>query len=324
MGDAEAIWDLWQALPAPDPEDSLLTRRRERLANELGRQLERLRQPQRALQIYGSVRRPPARERSARIHIKAGAIATGLALCRQMADAPVNEDERQFAQEFGYRQGKKHGIAWPSPPPMRAPSEALCLSRGELPVEAAVAQHLAANGPCYHVENSLLNGVLGLAIWDIIFAPLAGVFFNPFQHAPMDFYQPEFRQRRQQLLRQRLDEIREQAVFTARVLRTWHSKQGLANPLVNWQRLCLDVLQLALERIPVGDWMLLLQRLLEDLQHHRSGMPDLIVFPHTGGYQWVEVKGPGDKLQKNQKRWLAFFADHDMPHRVIYVDWLAP
>jgi hypothetical protein len=50
-------------------------------------------------------------------------------------------------------------------------------------------------------------------------------------------------------------------------------------------------------------------------------MPDLIHFPDAGGYQWVEVKGPGDRLQQNQQRWLAFFAEHTIPHQVIYVQW---
>jgi sulfur relay (sulfurtransferase) complex TusBCD TusD component (DsrE family) len=35
----------------------------------------------------------------------------------------------------------------------------------------------------------------------------------------------------------------------------------------------------------------------------------------------IEVKGPGDRLQDNQKRWLEFCARHDMPVSVCYVAW---
>lgn len=35
----------------------------------------------------------------------------------------------------------------------------------------------------------------------------------------------------------------------------------------------------------------------------------------------IEVKGPGDRLQDNQKRWLAFFAEQDIPVCVCYVSW---
>ena len=68
----------------------------------------------------------------------------------------------------------------------------------------------------------------------------------------------------------------------------------------------------------------LFERLLSDLRYHRTGLPDLIHFPHDGGYRLIEVKGPGDRLQKNQQRWMAFFARQDIPHRVAQVSWAPP
>ena len=51
-------------------------------------------------------------------------------------------------------------------------------------------------------------------------------------------------------------------------------------------------------------------------------MPDLIQFwPAERRYRMIEVKGPGDRLQDNQKRWLAFCAQHGMPVDVCYVRW---
>jgi hypothetical protein len=53
-------------------------------------------------------------------------------------------------------------------------------------------------------------------------------------------------------------------------------------------------------------------------------MPDLIQFwPGEQRYCMVEVKGPGDRLQDNQRRWLAFCAEHDMPVEVVRVQWEA-
>lgn len=318
----DAILSLWQQLPPGDPQDPLLTRRRERMANTLARQLERLQQPQLALDIYSQIQRPPARERSARILAASGDIETTLKLCQKIAREPINEEERQFARDFGYRQAKKNSIPWPAPARYQPPLEHITLASSEHSVELAVAERLGDHGRCYFVENSLVNGVLGLAIWDIIFAPLRGAFFNPFQYAPSDFYEPEFTLRRSDLLKQRLDEISDPARLSDIVLDHYRRKVGLANPLVNWQRLHEELLLIALQRIPARHWQAMLQRLLADLQHHRNGMPDLIAFPDAGGYQWLEVKGPGDKLQKNQLRWLAFFAEHDIDHRVIHVSWL--
>ncbi len=51
-------------------------------------------------------------------------------------------------------------------------------------------------------------------------------------------------------------------------------------------------------------------------------MPDLIQFwPAEGRYRMIEVKGPGDRLQDNQRRWLDFFAAHDIPVSVCHVQW---
>ncbi|MOA02526.1 VRR-NUC domain protein [compost metagenome] len=51
-------------------------------------------------------------------------------------------------------------------------------------------------------------------------------------------------------------------------------------------------------------------------------MPDLIQFwPQHKTYRMIEVKGPGDRLQDNQLRWLEFCHEHQMPVAVCYVQW---
>lgn len=35
----------------------------------------------------------------------------------------------------------------------------------------------------------------------------------------------------------------------------------------------------------------------------------------------IEVKGPGDRLQDHQIRWLEFFAGEGIPASVCYVRW---
>ncbi|HAB09157.1 MAG TPA: hypothetical protein DCE38_11965, partial [Alcanivorax sp.] len=50
--------------------------------------------------------------------------------------------------------------------------------------------------------------------------------------------------------------------------------------------------------------------------------PDLIQFwPAQRRYRMVEVKGPGDRLQDNQRRWLDFFIARDLPVAVCQVTW---
>jgi len=81
------------------------------------------------------------------------------------------------------------------------------------------------------------------------------------------------------------------------------------------------LLQLALERIEYRHWRVIFDRILLDLRNNRAGFPDLIYFPATGGYCLVEVKGPGDSLQKNQQRWMQYFSGHGIPHQLAKVAW---
>jgi len=76
-----------------------------------------------------------------------------------------------------------------------------------------------------------------------------------------------------------------------------------------------------LQRIDHRHWLACFERILLDLRTNRAGFPDLVLFPATGGYRLVEVKGPGDSLQKNQRRWMDYFALHGIPHAVARVRW---
>jgi hypothetical protein len=71
------------------------------------------------------------------------------------------------------------------------------------------------------------------------------------------------------------------------------------------------------------------RRLLANLNENRNGLPDLVQFwpgraPAEQRYQMIEVKGPGDRLQDNQKRWMQFCVEHELPVVVCHVRWLEP
>jgi len=49
-------------------------------------------------------------------------------------------------------------------------------------------------------------------------------------------------------------------------------------------------------------------------------LPDLVQFwPMERRYRLIEVKGPGDRLQDNQRRLLEFCVSHRMPVSVCYL-----
>ena len=303
-------------------------RKSERLRYEIARQLERLEELEAALGHYRRCTLPPARERIARILDRQGDPRAALELCRQIVAAPLDESELQFARGFATRLARRHAF---DTPPMEtedeAPHQPTIIDLELEPhasVELAVAEHFDgrhAEERCYYLENSLFNGVLGLLIWDAVFAPVPGAFFNPFQYRPSDFYQPDFCARRRAQLKSIWDGIRDNADIRRIVAARWEEKQGLMNPLVNWQALDPEIIELALERIDHAHWRAIFARILADLRNNRAGFPDLLHFPREGGYCLVEVKGPGDSLQKNQQRWMQYFHRHGIPHRVARVAW---
>jgi hypothetical protein len=188
-------------------------------------------------------------------------------------------------------------------------------------VEHAVAEHLAPQGECHYVENALFNSVFGLHYWPAIFASVPGAFSHPFQHAPHDLHQAEFAELRGSVLEQCHATVTTICDNIPQYQQLWRERFGCLNPFVHWQSLDEQLLAKALERIPAEHWQAVFRRFWCDLKNHCSGLPDLILFPATGGYELIEVKGPGDRLQANQKAWMEYFATHGIPHRVVQVAW---
>jgi len=305
-----------------------LRRRRDKVVNRIARQLERLDQHHEALRLFGLSASAPARERQARMyHSVFENSGEALLCCEQIIAAPEDEAEFEFAAKFGRRILKKNKLTIPEIYPVFEPltpaSHILEIEfeQGRRVEEATRCWYESNGHRAVYVENALFTGLFGLVFWDIIFAPIKGVFFNPFQRGPVDLFTSLFRVQREELIAARLLAIEDGTVLSARAFETFDDKRYIANFLVNWQVIDRSLLQLALERIPAKHLLSVFERLLVDLRSNRSGLPDLIVFPDTGGYQLVEVKGPGDKLQANQSRWIRHFEQVKLPFEVVNVQW---
>ncbi|WP_224416494.1 VRR-NUC domain-containing protein, partial [Modicisalibacter tunisiensis] len=198
----------------------------------------------------------------------------------------------------------------------------LALAPGPGRVEWAVREHLAApEAPVHYVENGLIPGLFGLLCWEAIFAPLPGAFFHPFQRGPADLGQGDFRTRRAELFAACLARL-DDGTYRDAIRRQHRGKVGLQSPFVDWALLDATLLERALACLPAAHLRLCFERLLEDPVAHRAGLPDLIQFwPGEWRYRMLEVKGPGDRLQDNQRHWLEFFARHGLPAAVCHVRW---
>jgi hypothetical protein len=301
-----------------------LSVRRAKLLFQIGQQAEREQQWPQALSVYAQSSYPGARARRIRVLERCEDYAAALALLEQAQVAPENDAEIQHLLRVRPRLLRILGGPSIRRRPARA-VERLDLSVPPLPdfsVERMIQQHLMQEGgEVHYVENALINSLFGLLCWPAIFAPLPGAFFHPFHSAPSDLYSPDFYQRRTQLFDDCLKRLDDQS-YQSVIREHFVSKFGLQSPFVFWGALTPALLDQALHCLPAEHLRHWFVRLLQDIKANRTGMPDLIqFFPDERRYRMIEVKGPGDRLQDNQLRWLDFCAEHGMPVVVCYVQW---
>jgi hypothetical protein len=296
--------------------------RHQRLLLQLAQHLERAGELESALALYRDTHAIGSRQRQIRVLERLGQDVEALTLAEQVIATPHNAEEAQLAERARTRLRKRLSL----PPAARAAKLHEDRLDLRLPraasVERAVAMHLAEpDAPVHYVENTLICGLFGLLCWEAIFAPLPGAFFHPFHTGPVDLHRADFHTRRSELFAACLARLDDGSYIKA-IRRTHTEKFGIQSPFVFWELLDAERLEQALACLPpahLGAWF---RRLLADIRENRAGMPDLIQFwPSEGRYRMIEVKGPGDRLQDNQKRWLAFCAEHGMPVSVCYVEW---
>ncbi|MES2825593.1 MAG: VRR-NUC domain-containing protein [Pseudomonadota bacterium] len=322
----EGLIELTRLLPHSGLTQAL-ERRRGRLCNQLAYQLERLNAHSLALELYTQTHLPPARERRIRLLEKSGDHATAWALLNELIKQPYNEEELQIAERIAPRLAKKLGQSIqkkPKPITLKQNLQLLRLkdeSGMHLNVEEIAQQYFdTPETPCFYVENLLISGLFGLWLWPEMFRGIDGAFANPFQATPLDMYQENFISNRPDI--QLLWECLDEGLHKEHILTVWKEKNGTTNHFVHWEFLEKELIEIALECIPAEHLKMIFERLLFDIKNNRSGLPDLIQFyPETKNYRMIEIKGPGDRIQDNQQRWLDYFAANNIPAEVFFVSW---
>ena len=321
--DTQGLVDIAGRLPDVQNEPTLL-RLHDRTLCGIARELERKAMLHEALDLYARATRPPSRERRARILERFHRFEAAHELCREILERPYDEEELEFANRFSPKLAKKLGYEMSPPSKISIPTDELVLSfSDDLPVEMAVLQYYEEQGVRgIYTENHLWKTLFGLAFWDIIFMPIRGVFFNRYQRGPVDLFSSDFRNQRAEAIGNRLEKILHSQSWPEEMLERYDEKQGTANFLVNWDALERQDLELSLQRLDRNHLVRIFDRFSRDVRGNKTGFPDLTLFPEAApGYELIEVKGPGDTLQNNQKRWMGYFAEWGIPFTVVNVEW---
>lgn len=321
----ETLAAVLAALPEARADNEWLGSRRNKLLFQIARQAERGQEWELAHRLYAACPYPGARARTIRVLEKSGREADAYALLEAAMQAPESDAEHQQLLRIAPRLQRRLG----HPVLRTARSEAaeridlvLPMPQQEWWVEGVVRDHLARpEAPVYYVENALINGLFGLLCWPAIFSAIPGAFFHPFHHGPVDLHSADFYPRREAAFRACLGQL-DSGAYRATILAAYAAKRNVQSPFVAWDFLDEALIALALDCIPAAHLKLWFGRILDDIKGNRSGFPDLIQFwPAERRYNMIEVKGPGDRLQDSQLRWIDFCAEHGMPVSVCYLRW---
>lgn len=321
----EAFDEVEQALADIDNNNHWLQTWRAKLLFQVGQAYEKREEAENALRIYTHSDYPGARSRRIRVLEKSGQFAAALELAEAARAAPENGAEMQHLQRILPRLLRKTGGKSTKPQAKaELPRIDLLLPppQEDYYVEELARQYFAqddATAVVHYVENALINSLLGLLCWDVIFSDLPGAFFHPFQSGPADLHSADFVKQRAQAFQQCLAQLQTgQYVQTMR--ENFVRKSGMQSPFVYWDTLTETLLEQALACLPPAHLAHWFERILDDIGDNRSGFPDLIQFwPQQRRYRMIEIKGPGDRLQDNQIRFLDFCLQREMPVAVCHV-----
>jgi hypothetical protein len=325
LDENDDIEALLRMLPPAVTDNEWLEERRRKLQFRIAQRCERQGDFVRALQIYRDCGYAGARLRVIRLLERLERLAEALQLAARIREHPADEAEAQQVCRMWPRLQRKAGLT----PQRSRPAHDWSTFKLVLPLtgrpaclEQATAQVLAQpDAPVHYVENGLINSLFGLLCWDAIFAPIAGAFFHEFQAAPADLHTCAFHSRRAAQFAACLGQL-ECDDYRHTIRRNFEQKTGIQSPFVFWDVISETLLRSALDCLPPEHLQACFGRILASIRTNTSGLPDLVQFwPAERRYRLIEVKGPGDRLQDNQIRWLTFCVAHGIPVSVCQVSW---
>jgi hypothetical protein len=332
--------ELTPLVPSAIEDSEWLEELRQKLLFLIAREYERAGENGKALAMYLECGYRGARSRAIRLRAKAQDWEGAQALCALAQGNPESEAELQHVRRVLpriHRKLKTECQVEKPPPdipgfeiildgPVRAGSP---VTRGGSPgrIEYHVRDYLARDLPdsstVRYVENGLITALFGLLCWPAVFLAVPGAFFHDFHRGPVDLESGYFYRRRKNVFHECLSHLNSDR-YKQVIWKVFKEKWGIQSPFVRWYHLDKVLLQWALGCFPASHLRAWFEWILRDLRENRAGFPDLVqFFPEDGLYRMIEVKGPGDRVQDNQKRLLEYCVSHGVPVEVCWVRWSA-
>jgi hypothetical protein len=172
-----------------------------------------------------------------------------------------------------------------------------------------------------HGEGAFVSTLFVVLLWDVVFAPIPGVFFSPLQTAPLDLWSDSFWRTRRDSLAARLAVVAASARVAELFRESWEAHVGLVCFGAAWALCSLAEWESALDCLGSIRTARLLAILASDYRHSRGGVPDLAVWrPRDKDFRFIEVKSRRDRLSPKQKVWLQVLVHCEIPVELARVE----
>lgn len=322
----------WQqdALLWPEPLDDRTVLAREKLCEALGRQAERLQQPELAIHWYLAGGGYPASERLMRLYHKLGRRAELDALLAQMQTEPCCDEEFYLAQDFSRRVLKQSRLTDTTHLLQQAAVLALDELWANTPEQGALAFYRQQGFQAEHLENNLWLALFGLLLWPQLFEAADSSIHNEFERRPRDLTTPAFYQRHGSAIETQLALLDDKAAACNYLLAQSTRHYGKQNAIFSWYPELLEPVLVLVRGAPAGALAAVLRKMALDFRRHSSGYPDLLLWRATGScgdgqvqeLRLIEIKAPGDSVRRNQLSRLHSLRDLGFDVRLERVKWV--
>jgi VRR-NUC domain/Fanconi anemia-associated nuclease SAP domain len=328
LRDGMPLNELMSLVPTAIEDSEWLEERRQKLLFLIAREFERAGEFSTALAKYVECRYRGARSRAIRLKAKAQDWEGARALCLLAKESPEGEAEMQHVRRILPRIHRKLKIGCDAEYMGQVIPEFEIVLPGAPrlgAVEYHVRDHLARDLPdcstVRYVENGLITALFGLLCWPAIFLAAPGAFFHDFHHGPVDLESGHFYRRRKQQFDECLAHL-DSGGYREIIWRVFKEKWGIQSPFVRWHHLDETLVRWALQCFPASHLRAWFEWILRGVRENRAGFPDLVQFYlEDDQYRLIEVKGPGDRVQDNQRRLLEYCVTRGMPVSVCWVQW---
>ena len=311
----------------PVPDDAALVLKRSDRCYQLGKLAEQYLLSDLAIAFYRHSNGFPANERLTRLYWQQDDTAQCRQYLQQLLDDPSCDEEWLFADDFYQRKfaasankAKRSQLTQLLHDAPQVGIDELYLGKAE---QGLMAHYTAQGYSVFHGENNLWQALFGLWFWHELFEHPGSALHNPFERRPRNLA-GGFYQQFQADIEHKLTQLASPTATTT-LLSALTAHYGKANSLFYWHsdlaRQLLPLLQYAPTSDGVSSLAAILRAMAQDYARHSSGYPDLLLIKDQQ-LQFIEVKAPGDKIQRHQLARLLALNNAGFSARIEKLQWI--